>query len=306
MSLFDSYWVSIFAGFSAFMLGLCILVQVIQEIFKYLTNSKARAYTRALQDYLGLDPAKLEGIDSHLMVRKPWPFKAESSKTLLLPMEKDRLFAALIKLGSDQGKLTETDIQSMSDRHSQFVANFEYAYKRRNLSQTFVIALTLALIFNFSVGRLYQKASALSPEDAAALAEKYVNIYKEMTAKPESESEELRDEKTAENLAALKQNALAIVAAAPAPTAPPSLFVDAAEITSSLRTFILYLLGCLMTASLVCFGAPVWNDLASLFFRLQKGKNGANDGSDGGENETTKPAPPAARKKKPRKGKKKR
>ena len=167
-------------------------------------------------------------------------------------------------------------IQAAADGYGQFVKNFEYTYKRRNLRQTFVIAFLLVFAVNLPVGSIYQKARALSPEDTAALAEKYVNIYKELTAEPESRGEELREEKPAENLAALKQNALAIVASTPAQTAPPSFFVDVKQVLSGWGELFRYLFGCLMTALLVGFGAPVWNDLASLFFRLQKGKNGSN------------------------------
>ncbi len=33
-----------------------------------------------------------------------------------------------------------------------------------------------------------------------------------------------------------------------------------------------YLFECLVTALLICFGAPLWNDIVTYLFRLQKGK----------------------------------
>lgn len=174
-------------------------------------------------------------------------------------------------------------VQDAADRYGQFTKNFEYTYGRRNLRQTFVISLLLALAVNLPVGRIYRKARSLSPQDAAALAEKYVNLYDEVSSKVESEPAQPQDQDLLATLGALKQQALASLEpiASQGAGSPLRIFVRweedvAARSTYRVLAILGYLAECLITAFLICFGAPVWNDIVTLLFRLQKGRSKSN------------------------------
>ena len=82
---------------AAAFLALSLLVQVIQECYKYLTSSRSKAYRGALIDFLG-DKAKvlLESKElADLRARGPFQFSTGESKGHLEPMDKDDLMAAL-------------------------------------------------------------------------------------------------------------------------------------------------------------------------------------------------------------------
>ncbi len=64
--------------------------------------------------------------------------------------------------------------------YKQFNNNFEYSYKRRNLKQTFFIAIIICIIFNFTVSKLFNWATSLSLEQATNLAESVNNLSKSM------------------------------------------------------------------------------------------------------------------------------
>lgn len=89
-------------------LGLAIAVQVLQEIYKYLTCSKARAYRIALRDFLGDWVDKAYGCEAlrGMYVRGPfdlvkdlwrklWNLKKKSAPIGLLPFEKEELLHAV-------------------------------------------------------------------------------------------------------------------------------------------------------------------------------------------------------------------
>jgi hypothetical protein len=191
-------------------------------------------------------------------------------------------FAAAALLASFQARFLP-HVQDAAARYGQFTKNFEYTYGRRNLRQTFIISLLLALAVNLPVGRIYRKARSLSPQDAAALAEKYVNLYDEISAKAESEPAQPQDEDLLTTLGALKQQALASLEpiASQGAGSPLRILVRweediAPRSTYSALALLGYLAECLITAFLICFGAPVWNDIVTLLFRLQKGRSKSN------------------------------
>lgn len=93
----QSQWISSLLGFAAFILGLSVLVQIVQESFKYLSSSKDRAYSRLLSDFLGPWAMQLKQTSFMLTVRGPFQFLRIRPQGVLLPMDRDQLEAALIK-----------------------------------------------------------------------------------------------------------------------------------------------------------------------------------------------------------------
>jgi len=93
----QSQWLSALLGFAAFILGLSVLVQIVQESFKYLSSSKDRSYSRLLSDFLGPWAMQLKQANFSLTVRRPFQFLRIRPQGVLLPMDKDQLEAALIK-----------------------------------------------------------------------------------------------------------------------------------------------------------------------------------------------------------------
>lgn len=88
-------------------LGLAIAVQVLQEIYKYVTSNKARAYRIALRDFLGDWVDRAYGCEAlaGMYVRGPFeslkglvtkPFRRQKSPpSVLLPLKKDDLLHAV-------------------------------------------------------------------------------------------------------------------------------------------------------------------------------------------------------------------
>jgi len=93
----QSQWLSALLGFAAFILGLSVLVQIIQESFKFLSSSKDRSYSRSLSDFLGPWAMQLKQACFTLTVRGPFQFLRIRPQGVLLPMDRDQLEAALIK-----------------------------------------------------------------------------------------------------------------------------------------------------------------------------------------------------------------
>ncbi len=93
----QSQWLSSLLGFAAFILGLSVLVQIVQESFKFLSSSKDRSYSRLLSDFLGPWAMQLKKASFTLTVRGPFQFLRIRPQGVLLPMDRDQLAAALIK-----------------------------------------------------------------------------------------------------------------------------------------------------------------------------------------------------------------
>ena len=345
-------------GFASYMLGLAILVQIIQEVYKYIRSSKSKAYSKALTDFLGPWAVQLQRGNFGLKARGPFQWKRLRPKGILLPLDKKQLINGLEKtspywvnktntllkqeakyqsdtakapspawlellqeLGKvekgasgywnafeivdwlkrkdhDWKKQDKSDvigpvtppkiikasdllasfqekflphIQEAADNFAQYQKNFEFTYKRRNLRQTFIIALTLSLFFQLNVGRLYQKAASMSPKEALALAEGYVQLYEHMDKEKVSSFEEMEKKIEEIKLQLLKDFGTQIKQDSIQDILVRWEYVksmDPIPIIALLR----YLFECLVTALLICFGAPLWNDIVTYFFRLQKGK----------------------------------
>lgn len=348
-------------GFASYMLGLAILVQIIQEVYKYIRSSKSKAYSNALTDFLGPWAVQLMRGNFGLMARGPFQWKRLRPKGKLLPLNKEQLINGLEKTSPywvnktntllkkearDQGDIAKAPspawlellkemgkvekgasgywnayeiagwlkgkdhvwkrqdksevigpiappktnvikasdlltsfqeeflphIKEAADNFAQYQKNFEFTYKRRNLRQTFIIALTLSLFFQLNVGKLYQKAASMSPKEALALAESYVQFYEHMDKEQVPSFEEVKKEIEEMKVKFLKDFG--------PQEEPDSIQVILDRWWDNVKkmadppiiALLRYFFECLVTALLICFGAPLWNDIVTLFFRLQKGK----------------------------------
>jgi hypothetical protein len=149
-----------------------------------------------------------------------------------------------------------------NESFTQLVKNFDHAYRRRNLRQTFTFGFLLAVIAQQPLGDIYRSAKAVPIDQAVAAAESARAIYAQQTP---------GDTATARSSAALKAYADSLVGTlhqvSPGPTLTGSLKTVGRRIREPA-----YLLGCLLTAVLISFGAPFWNDITGALLRLYKGR----------------------------------
>src|SRR5918994_602831 len=82
---------------TAWFLGLSVLVQVLQELYKFLTSSKSRAFEHALADFAGPFVVSRLQQDARLTVRGPLQFRRVSIAGRVLPMNADDLATAIEK-----------------------------------------------------------------------------------------------------------------------------------------------------------------------------------------------------------------
>jgi hypothetical protein len=365
----SSALLSTLLALAAAMLALSVLVQIVQEVYKYLSSSKERAYTNALLDFLGPWSSQLlqPGRVMKLQIRGPLQWFRFRPNQRILPMQHDELISALettapvwVKRTLERLKLevgfqnSSTSIPSPTWRNfltelgavekgapgfwsayevSQFLlqyghriapherkstdsegterlgdiwyseekpfnaaeilaafrlkflphilragenfeqlqTNFQFQYERRNLRQTFVIALAVALLFNLSLQRLYHYAAAVSPTEASALAERTLNLYQEyrqaaeVTPTNSTAEVAVMDTLKLKKLMNLSQEILE-------QSKGVTFNFVGKEVFDGFGTFFNYLFGCLITALLLSFGAPIWNDAASALLNIQKAK----------------------------------
>lgn len=97
MNLLDNSLLTVLLTLAATFLGLSLLVQVIQELYKYVRSSKLRAYQNALQDFLGPLAYELRrpGVLSDVRVRGPFQFKRVRPKGMILPLKREELISAI-------------------------------------------------------------------------------------------------------------------------------------------------------------------------------------------------------------------
>jgi hypothetical protein len=371
MEIFDGPILNTIIGMAATFLGLAVLVQVLQEIYKFLTSSKYRSYTRVLTDFLGpwanqlLDPRQV--LD--LQVSGPFQFRKLRPKGILLPMNKEGLTGALertapywIKRTIDQLKMechfqgdnktelspewrnflgelgavekgapgywnaleiaqflsgwehgyaTNKDnvkigeitakaeikaadiliafrkkflshIENVSENFSQLERNLEYAYRRRNLRQTFVIAMAIAVIFNIPFERIYHAAGKISPEQTIAMAENAIEFYETRVDNPVGQ-----DSINVEEQLALAQGILkSTLESLSEEKDLADYLIDKEDITglsdNLLEAILRFIFGCLLTAVLVSFGAPFWNDILKSVLRIKQNRRPGTTETDKG------------------------
>lgn len=329
---------------AATFLGLSLLVQVIQEVWKYLTSSKARSYEQVLIDFLGPHAMRLKqpGTLPDLLTRGPFQlFFPRRPQGLLQPMDKQTLVTSLertaapwiqralallhteaelqkgarrkatpafrnfltelagVERGSPgyfsavelreflagwEDELAEPDAQALllglrqrflpsviqaEANFTQLTKNVEYAYRRRNLRQTFLFGLGLALVFQLPADRLYLRAGKVPLDQAIAAAEQARAIYAQEAARDTAAARRLPElERLADSL-----RRVLVTGGAPASLNERiSLPRIQAEFATPRSGFV-YLLGCLLTSLLISFGAPFWNDLSGVLLRVAKGSS---------------------------------
>lgn len=373
-------------GVAASYLIFSIFVQTVQEVYKYLTNSKGRAYGNALEDFVGSLAKQLTapGGLPDLRVRGPFQLLRLRPGGLNLPLGKDQLisglegtlsptisqaldafnFEAQLQKGQaappspafsqfldgiDQSKPTNSTASMVSKflgqwcpeikkspsegtdqstpavfdaeqvlaafrreflshvddaaaQFPQFISNFQYTYKRRNLRQTFVIAFLAAYLFHLSFLNIYDNASKMPPQQAVALATQAMALYTANVATNNIATNSVATNNiaarnvatnniTTNNITTNNLIAHNAVTNKVATNNPPSADDYAAletkmqQATAALQSVaqtdflaapklhmpsIAELFDCLVSALLVSFGAPFWNDLASYFLNAQK------------------------------------
>jgi hypothetical protein len=325
---------------AATFLALSLFVQIIQEVYKYVTSSQASAYAKSLEDYLGPYARYLlqSGSLPDLKVRGPFQFRKIRPHGKLLPLGQSdlvealertippwhqralqvlRLEARLEEQGAKDlspewhefvGSLKQVEagapgyrnaqevlkfvqqwegqarpkamslafrktyapqIDAAADNFPQLVRNFEYAYRRRNLRQTVILGFVVAAAFELPFEKLFADARALSPEQAARVAEVATAAYAQHSADsqqtgrtPEPDTAAIQAIRTVINTVSHRDAKVDYVV-------NWSRFSTAAGV--QWRDLFRYLFGCLLTALLISFGAPLWNDIAKAVLRLRGG-----------------------------------
>jgi len=332
-------------AFATTVFGLSLFVQVLQEVYKYLSSSKSIAYVKALVDFIGPHAGELlkPGSISDLQLRGPFQFLRRRPTGHLQPMDQPQLVAALERTAAPWVRRTvdalqlEVDLQRGAARPSspavrellgqlasvepgapgfstakeverflstwlnglespgapesldaegvllavkrrflplvtqvnthfgQFTKNFELAYRRRNLRQTFFLGLGLAVFFQLPVNTLFESAAKVPLDQAIAAAEQLQAIHAAGAARDttlERTPQELRD------LLASINTELARTGSG------FDLAFNFREVHARLGfniALVEYLFWCLVTALLISFGAPFWNDLTGALLRLNRG-----------------------------------
>ena len=341
---------------AAYVIGLALFAQVFQELYKFLSSSKARAYQKVLVDFAGPWARQLMRPEAlpDMTVRGPFQVRRLSPRGKLLPLEGETLTAAAertapawvkraldalaleVKLQGGEAaapspswqglveQLTEASpgspgyrsarrvldvlerwgavksgtakaartldarrlqealrrellphVVSLEEGSEQLERNFTYAYRRRNLRQTFTIAMLIAVVFNLPFDRLFKQAAAMPPEAALAAAEAATTQWEQSMAAEAPTSDKAQE--PAQRAQALVGRALEVLEASQAPV---NYLIDGKqlrELTGRPWLGLRYLFGCLVTALMVTFGAPVLTDLTSLLLRLQRGRSSAAD-----------------------------
>jgi hypothetical protein len=342
--------VTVLLGLAAMLLGIAIAVQVLQELWKYITSSRDIAYHAVLKDFLGPHLSRQldrPGVLRDLQVRGPFQGLWWRPSGKLLPMDADELVIALertmsewfqrayaaIRLesrlqagtpappspawkafrreldsthaGADEahaqdirtflsawhtdgpldagGLLTVFHHQflpqarKVKEHFDQLMRNFDYQYRRRNLRQTVIIALLLAVLIDLPAGKLYREASTLSPEAAAELAEaatlRYDAESRSRQSVPAASPDTARIDSTLASFRERADSALALATGTPNPIGAlswPPVVWETIKGDGGWSAGFRYLLGCLLTAILVSFGAPFLNDLTKTLLRSSR------------------------------------
>ncbi len=151
--------------------------------------------------------------------------------------------------------------------------NFDFAYRRQNLRLTFTLGFAVAVLFNLPFEALYRRAASLTPQQAVELAERSTALYQKVSqsaatgvspaVKASPAEAGLRDLETS-----VRQLNEAVIALAPTNRGGSTVnyIIDWSQVQlmwteGGLRMMLRFLFGCLLTAALVSFGAPFWNDL---------------------------------------------
>lgn len=361
---------------TAMLFGLAIAVQVIQELYKHLSSSKARAYRTVLRDTLGswVDRLYEAGPAVRLHVRGPFQFFRSKPSGVLLPMSKDELLEAMDIVAPDwmgytlqalkterklqqggpappsphllqavqnleaarenpsdeatatrmlafleewgeppaRGEQTVTDGEDLAlatespigdldrgfdaaralegfvhrffpDRvqveqeFAQISRNFEHAYERRNLRQTFTFAFVIALALGFPLDAMWERANELSTDQAVATATQLLAAGEELGG----DAAALGAGSSQEEVAAVTEAVGKLLRQVGDGRRQASDLwrggwdaVTARWSEGDVGGLAKYVFFCLLTAIFVSFGAPFWHRLSTslLHLRRQRGR----------------------------------
>jgi hypothetical protein len=169
-------------------------------------------------------------------------------------------------------------IVSAADHYAHLMRNYEHNSRRRNLRQTFTFALLLALAFDLPFGRLYNEARRVPPDQAfemlAAASAAYDTVVaggdtlrvvtRVLPPRVQAYAEAMLD-------SAVKRDSTAAAGGDPLDYAGLVARAKANLVDRGWRGGIDYVFGSLLTALLLSFGAPLWNDIAKSVLRLKRG-----------------------------------
>ena len=171
-------------------------------------------------------------------------------------------------------------LNQIEEHYTQFMNNFEYMYRRRNLRLCFSIGLLVALFFNLPLNRIYQRASRTSDAEAIRMANEALALYAQyQTQEAQADSTGLITNTQTGTYDSLMTTHLKRIE-----TVEKSLLRNK-ELNYVIEWKFIkklwargwmgiprYLLGCILTALLISFGAPFWNDLADSLLSLKRRK----------------------------------
>lgn len=150
-------------------------------------------------------------------------------------------------------------VERVRELHPRIMQNLEYAYRRRNRRQTFLFGLGVALLANVPLGRLYDDAASLPPSETAALAGQVMTRYEALGCAGPDPAEGCPP---AESLEAARERLAAMVDDLERGRGGPPYMIDLGGVLEGgVRGVLGYLVGCVLTAILITFGAPFWHDL---------------------------------------------
>jgi len=384
---------------AAYLIGLSMFVQVIQETYKFLSSSKSRTTRKVLQDFLGplWNRAVTSGGLIDLQVRGPFQFVRLRPQGDLLPPDSDVISNALESTAPNwiqqvltqlrfEARLQEkredksgvsswspawhrlledlaaaekgstgyrtarelTDflttygfsfkneegdeptigsgyqsaglsapqlIEVVRQRflpfaveaekgYTQLAKNFEYAYHRRNIRQTFFFGMAVAFVFNLPFEAIYQAATRATPSQAAAVSAQAVALYEDLNqrhgeepggpgaqlsdqgAAPDGPSAPVDDESRDRLTQAVEDlgSALEVLPLPGNQGEPLDYVINWSNIKAYLDSgpiaVVRFLFGCLLTAVLVSLGAPFWNDITGLLVQMQKSRSTDSSGQN--------------------------
>jgi len=167
---------------------------------------------------------------------------------------------------------------------AQLETNFEYIYRRRNTALTFLFGVVVVLLLDMPIATIYRTAKSMTSEQAIALAEAARGAYDSLVAVQASDTgaERQEDSVRAGRYRQISDSVLASLTKAGAAGLPDSteekgyLAVRMGQLWNQLFVdktgkALAYLAECLVTALLISFGAPFWNDVAGALLRVSKG-----------------------------------
>ena len=377
MELISSPVITTLLALAIYFLGLSVVVQVFQELWKYLTKSQTRTYRKVLDDYFGSIAGRLitQLGTTGAGVRGPFQFRVRKPRGVVNKLDQPALVAGLEQLapawirksldalkaevaiqaadggtrkeaspawrqflkelsGAERGMAgfdrardiarfleqwehawhTDPDdagpastlgsvsftgvlnapamlaafkkefleqVERAENQFKQLESNFDYAYRRRNTRQTFIIAFLIAVACNIPFDMIYKQASSLPPDQVVAMAETSMELYHDyVTADSSRNPGTLNPDSVKAVITAAFRNVK------PDRVGAVDYLISEKEIQEIVRTpwmVIRFIVGCLITALFVCFGAPFWNSISSMLLAAVKARKSTQLPAEGGD-----------------------